>query len=153
MTRVPSFRSSVVADAGRLHRGNVCGTARSPRRSMSENEWPVPAPLGHRSCKPPCERSFSDSSNTASAFTKHKLKWILRSIGNNKRVQAHISHIKMGFPATYCSICGGPFNNPYTDLLSESPDSKLLDEHVEDKFEVWRSVPIYYLTDRIAVAF
>jgi hypothetical protein len=107
-----------------------------PRRSMGENEGPVPAPLDHRSCKPPCERGSSDSSNTASAFTKHTLKCILRSIGNNKRLRAHISHMKMEFPATYCSICGGPFGNPYTDLISESPDSKLLDEHVEDEFEV-----------------
>jgi hypothetical protein len=58
----------------------------------------------------------------------------------------------MGFPATYCSICGGPFGNPYTDLISEIPDSKLLEEHVEDDFEVCSLAPIHYLTDVIAVA-
>ncbi|OSS52587.1 hypothetical protein B5807_02545 [Epicoccum nigrum] len=35
-------------------------------------------------------------------------------------------------------ICGGPFGNPYTDPISEIPDSKLLKGHVEDEFE-WLS--------------
>ena len=42
----------------------------------------------------------------------------------------------MGFPATYCSICGGPFGNPYTELVSDIPNSKLLEERVENDFEV-----------------
>jgi len=51
----------------------------------------------------------------------------------------------MGFPATYCSICGDPFGNPYTDLISEIMDSNLSNEHVENDFEVRSSVPIHYI--------
>lgn len=51
----------------------------------------------------------------------------------------------MGLPATYCSICGGPFDNSYSSIVEDSSDTQFMANLVESDFQVHNASSVLVL--------